>query len=358
MRKVILLMILVLVYFLTWPTPVEPEPWYAPTAPGYTNEFAENDALAAIELIPLEQSHGPEDIAVGPNGYLYFPTHAGAIMRFLPGEPAEVFTLTGGRPLGIEFDQDGSLLVADAYRGLLRVSPQGVVEILTTQAGGVPIRYADDVDVAADGRIYFSDASTKFGAEQYGGTLEASLLDIMEHGGHGRLLRFDPRTRQTEVLLNGLQFANGVVVSENSDYLLIVETGEYRVLKYWLEGPRKDFVEVIIDNLPGFPDNLNRNPQGSYWLGLVSPRNAILDQLSAYPRVRKMVQRLPAVLRPKAENYAHIIKLTGTGQVLESLQDPNSPYSQTTGAIEHQGELYISSLTAPAIAVLPYGSDD
>jgi sugar lactone lactonase YvrE len=71
------------------------------------------------------------------------------------------------------------------------------------------------VDVAASGKIYFSDASVKFGAQEWGSTYEASLLDIMEHGGHGRLLVFDPQAGKATTVLDGLNFPNGVTVSHD-----------------------------------------------------------------------------------------------------------------------------------------------
>ena len=52
----------------------------------------------------------------------------------------------------------------------------------------------------------FSDASTKFGAKANGGTYAASLLDIMEHGGHGRLLVYNPEDQTTKILMQGLNF--------------------------------------------------------------------------------------------------------------------------------------------------------
>ena len=79
-------------------------------------------------------------------------------------------------------------------RGLLRITPDRRVTVLATEADGTPIAYADDLDVARDGRIYFSDASTRFGARQGGSTYSASLLEIIEHRGNGRLLVWDPAT--------------------------------------------------------------------------------------------------------------------------------------------------------------------
>jgi sugar lactone lactonase YvrE len=127
----------------------------------------------------------------------------------------------------------------------------GKIIELATIADGIPIRYADGVDCAADGKIYFSDASTKFGAKESGGPMEGSLLEIMEHGGHGRLLEYDPATRQAKTLLSGLNFANGVAVSHDQTYVLVTETGSYRVIRYWIAGPNRGKSEPIIENLPG-----------------------------------------------------------------------------------------------------------
>ena len=353
MRKVILVLLAILVYFLTWPVAIEPQAWFPPEAPDYRGEYQQNTALAAIRLIPLDGIEGPEDIAVNSKGELFFSAHDGGVYQRTAEGAIEAFVYTGGRPLGLSFDSDDNLLIADAYLGLLRVTPSGVMSILTTQAAGIPIRYADDVDVAADGMIYFTDASTKFGARENGGTLPASLLDIMEHGGHGRILKYDPNTGRTEEVLSGLQFANGIEVSPDSDYLLFIETGKYRVLKYWLAGPKQGHIEIIADNLPGFPDNINKSSDGHYWVGLVSPRNPLLDALGPYPKVRKIVQRLPSFLRPQAENYAHLLKISSTGEVLLSLQDPDTQFPQVTGAIDVNGQIWLSSLTAKHLAVLP-----
>lgn len=169
----LVLIILVVGYFVTWPVPIEPRAWQAPPDPGYTGKFAPNDRLKAMELLPIANCHGPEAVAFDDQGRIYAATHEGFIVRLQPdGSNAEKWADTKGRPLGIDFDGKGNLIVADAYRGLLSISPDTTVTELATVADGIPIRYADDVAVAADGKIYFSDASTKFGAKESGGTME------------------------------------------------------------------------------------------------------------------------------------------------------------------------------------------
>jgi sugar lactone lactonase YvrE len=306
--------------------------------------------LKGIETFPIAGNHGPEDIALDAQGRIYAATHEGNIVRLNPdGSNAENWVNTNGRPLGIDFDSKGNLIVADAFRGLLSINPEGTISELSTIADGVPIRYADDLDIASDGKIYFSDASTKFGAKESGGTYEGSLLDLMEHGGHGRLLVYDPATKETKTLLDGLTFANGVAVSHNQKFVLVNETGGYQVVRYWISGPKNGQSEIFIHSLPSFPDNISTGLNGRYWVALVSPRNPLVDNLSGKPFMRKIIQRLPAFLRPKAIAYGHIIAIDETGLVVQDLQDPNGGYPINTSVTETKDYLYIGSLVAPVL---------
>ncbi|MCR9139230.1 MAG: SMP-30/gluconolactonase/LRE family protein [Alphaproteobacteria bacterium] len=348
-------------YLLFWPVPIEPVAWDAPTNKGYVDTFAPNERLATPKLIDLDGHTGPEDATLGPDGLLYVSTHDGTIVRVdLESGKTEEFARTDGRPLGMEFGSDGRLYVSDAFRGLMAVEQDGKTVLLSDRtADGSPIRYANDLDITRSGLVYFSDASTKFGAREFGGTYEASLLDLMEHGPNGRVLKYDPKTGQTDVVIDGLSFANGVALAEDDSFLLISETGTYSVLKYWLAGDKAGGVETIIQNLPGFPDNLNRIGDGSYWLGLVSPRSAFADALSEQPFLRKVVQRLPASLRPKAQRYGFVVRLDGDGTILETIQAPQGFYALTTGATPGpNGELVVTSLTEPRLGYLEAGWEE
>lgn len=334
-----------LLYLFLWPVPIDPVSWDAPVDAGLVDPFDPNNRLSRARLIELGAHEGPEDIVGGPDGYIYTATNDGNILRFdQNGNNIEVFANAGGRPLGLEFDADGNLLVANAYLGLQHVTPDGTIEVLTNSIAGQPIEYADDVAVARNGMIYFSDASSKFGVGISGGSYEASLLDIMEHGGHGRIFRYDPMNGETAIFVDDLNFANGVAVSEDQQYLLINETGSYRILRYWIDGPNTGKREVIIENLPGFPDNINNGLNGRFWVGLVAPRNGMLDKMSSKPWLRKLVQRLPAAFRPKAEPSSHVIAINGDGEVLMNLQDSDARLPALTGVYETQDALWMSTL--------------
>lgn len=344
----------VAIYFIAWPVPVDPVAWRAPVSAGYVGPFARNERLKNLELLPIGNHHGPESIAIDADGRIYAATREGAIVRLRADSSSpEEWVATGGRPLGIRFDRAGNLYVADALRGLLRIAPDRTLTVLATEADGKPIRYANSVVPASDGKVYFTDASTKFGAREFGGTYEASLFDVMEHGSHGRVLVYDPATRRATTLIANLNFANGITLAHDESYLLVNDMASYRVLRHWLAGPRRGTTEPLIENLPGFADNLSTGRDGRFWLALVSPRNALLDRVSGAPFVRKMIQRLPAFIRPEAVAYGHIVAFDGSGRIVASLQDPEGAYRLTTEALETPEWIYVGSLVMPKLGRLP-----
>lgn len=350
LRTSLVIIVILFAYLCFWPVPIEPVSWDAPKNNGFVGDFAPNSRLSNIEFIELTDTHGPEGLAV-LNGEVYAATREGWILRYneTSGEITKLVN-TNGSPLGLAFDAKDNLLIADAYNGVLSLSPQGDLTVLTNRLDGLPIEYADDLDVTDDGRIYFSDATTKFGARRNGGTYAASLLDASEHGSYGRLLVYDPADRSTKLVMDGLDFANGVATAADSSFVLVNETSAYRINKYWLKGEKAGRSEIIIDNLPGFPDNIVRGRDGRFWVGLVSPRNEALDFFSNWPLIRAMNLRLPKSMQLAAESYSHVFAMDENGNIIISLQDPNGIYHTNTGAMETDDWLYISSLHADNLA--------
>ena len=206
---VLALSVIALVTYLSlWPVPIQAVAWKAPAAPGYTGAHAANEKLAHLNLISLGAEAGPEHIVLARDGKVYAAVASGRVLRMNPdGSAQEVFAETGGRVLGFDFDAAGNLIAADAVKGLLAISPDHRVTLLTDRAGGGPIRYADAVVVASSGKVYFTDASGRFSPAQWGGTFEAGVLDILEQAATGRVLEYDPANRTTRVIARGLSFA-------------------------------------------------------------------------------------------------------------------------------------------------------
>lgn len=347
-------------YLCLWPVPIAPQSWEAPAAPGYTGPFAANNKLAKLQTIPLGTEEGPEHLVVARDGKLYATVASGAILRMNPdGSGQEVVANTGGRVLGFDFDAAGNLIAADAFRGLLSISPDKKVTVLADKAAGIPILYANAVVVARNGKMYFSDASTRFGAREWGGTFEASILDILEQSATGRVIEYDPATRATRVVAKGLSFANGVALSQDERSLFVAETGRYRIWKLPVDAREQDIgqagagLKPLFDNLPGYPDNLMRGLDGKVWVGLVKPRNPKIDGMARKPFMRKLTLRLPRALWPIPKAYGHVVAFTEDGKVVADLQDPTGAYPETTAVTETADRLYVQSLHARELGWLP-----
>jgi len=247
----------------------------------------------------------------------------------------------------MQFDQDQNLIVCDADKGLLSIDPQGRITVLATEAEGVPFRFTDALDIAADGTIYFTDASSRFIQKEY-------LYDLMESKPHGRFLSYDPATGRIAVLLKDLYFANGVALSQKEDFVLINETYRYRIVRYWLKGPRAGTHEIFVDNLPGFPDNISGNRRGTFWLALFTVRNPTVDKLHPYPFLKAQLSKLPKTMWPKPKPYGLVLALDEAGNITRSLHDPTGQHLRViTSAREYSGHLYLGSLHNDRIGKYP-----
>jgi len=332
-------------YLTLWPVDIDPVAWDPPPAPPFEGPLAQNDDLEQIELLGVGQVHGPEDVAIDADGRIYVGTHDGKIIS-TDGTEFTTVADTEGRPLGLAWNADGVLIVADAVKGLLSVTKDGHINVLSTESDGTPFRFTDDVDVASDGTIYFSDASHKFG---YGHHMD----DLMEARPHGRLLRYDPTTKKTETLARDLHFANGVVVAADDSYVLVNETGRFRIRRHWLSGPKAGTTDTFYDNLPGYPDGISRSPRGTFWVAMFTIRNADADKLASSVFLRKLLWRLPRAMLPKPAPYGLVIELDADGKVLRSMHDTTgATFATVTSAEELDGKLYLGTLHAPRIGRL------
>ena len=336
---VLLILAAALAYFLFAPVPITPAAWTPPAAPALTGQYEKNARLSPVQRLSLGAGHKPEDVALDADGKIYGGFEDGRIMVLQPdGTQPHLFANTGGRPLGLVFDRNGNLIVADAIKGLLSVNKAGEVKLLASEADGRKFVSLNDLDIGADGTIYFTEASRKFPMSEH-------VQDLLEHQPNGRLLALSPQAQAPRTLLEDLYFANGVAVSPDQTFVLVVETGTYRVRRYWLTGPKRGQSETFIDNLPGFPDGISSNGKDKFWLALVTPRQGLVDRILTYPFIRKIVFRLPKFVQPGPQRYSFVLGLDTQGHVVDNLQN-DSPdcYSQIANAVERNGTLYFGSI--------------
>lgn len=333
-----------LVWGMYAPTPFEPVPWTSPPAA----HFTPTGAVGGLEVVPVPDSYAPEDIAIDAKGRVYGGVKDGRILRWDTPDAAPVTVAdTGGRPLGMHFDADGGLLVADAFRGVLRVPPDGPLEVVAQTCGGTPVAFADDLEVGPDGAIWFSDASARWGYAEW-------ESDLFEGRGTGRLCAWLPTTGVAREMLGGLHFANGIAVDPAGRFVLVVETGRYRVTRLWLTGPRAGQSEPFIEGLPGFPDGISAGSDGLFWLTLASPRNAVVDGTAGMPALRRLLHRLPKAVQPGPARVTRVLGLDAEGAVLhDRFDETGATFATVTSVQEHDGWLYLGSLKEPAWARFP-----
>lgn len=336
-----------IILLLQRPAPIDPVAWTPDPNPGLTGPFAPNDKLANVERLLEGAGVGPEDIACMDDSTILTGLADGRILWVaLDGSYRELAN-TGGRPLGMEMDTImRRLIVADASRGLLAITPRGEIEVLTDSVDGKKILFADDVDVAADGTIWFSDASNDHGYEE-------SLFAFLEGRPTGRLLSYDPATDETRVRMDGLFFANGVTLGPDDEYVLINETGTGRIHRLWLKGGKAGERDLFASNLPGTPDNITFNGSDTFWVAMPSLRET-LDSQAQWPSVRKLISHLPQeVMAQAVAPYAFVVGLGLDGEVKANLQNSGEGFNMITSANECNGSLYLGSVTQPSLARFP-----
>ena len=320
------------------PIAVDPVP-----AQPLVGALAPNEALRSAERWGAPQLRGAEDVAFGSDGSIYTGTEDGRVIRIVG--PDQILTIadTHGRPLGMDFAPSGRLVVADAKRGLLAVEADGTVEELVREVNGSPLGFANDVDVAPDGTVYFSDSSI-YGPGDH-------MYDLLEGRPHGRLLRYEPSTGNVDVLGEGMYFANGVAVDPAETFVLVAETYRFRVLRVWLQGKKAGVVDVFVDELPGYPDGVSWSTDGRVWVALFTVRNATAEFIGPRPAIKRIIAGLPRPLWPGPEPYGFVLELDANGRSLRSLQDPGGTVvPQATSAERHGPWLVLGNLTGAGVA--------
>ena len=243
-------------------------------------------------------------------------------------------------------DGAGGVWIADSMRGLLHLSGTGQVTVLATDMAGTPLKFVDDLDIDSRGGIWFSDASQRFDYTEV-------ALDFFEGSRTGRLLRYDPATDSTQVMMEGLFFANGVTLGPNEDYVLVNETGMGRVHRLWISGDKAGQRDIFVDELPGTPDNIRFDGVDTFWIAMPSLR-ANIDLLAGLPRLRALLSFLPVSwLEAAAKPASFVVAVNLEGEVVHNLQDQNNPFHYITGVTPCGDTLYLGSLQTVAIGALP-----
>lgn len=348
-------------------TPLVPSHLTPPRVPGSV------DNLHVAEIIQVPGAVGPESLAFDPSGDgPYAGVADGRVLKWHAHNRSWVqFAVTTshrdectspfapemehicGRPLGLKFDpKTGDLYIADAYFGLHVVGPTGgLATPIVTEVEGKPLLFTNDMDIdELKDVIYFTDTSTNFRRRHF-------MPSILTGDNTGRLMKYDKSSKEVSILLNGLAFANGVALSKDRSFVLVAETTTCRIQRLWIEGPNAGKSEVFAE-LPGFPDNVRRNPKGEFWVALHVKKSTFSHWLVSNPWAGKVLLKLRLSFKQLHtifvgfKPHAIVVRLSEKGEVLEVLEDSEGKSLRFISEVEEKdGKLWIGSVMVPYIGV-------
>ena len=339
----VVLLTLLLIFFNS--CGIHPVAWKPGTNTDLNNGSALNEKLTSAQKISLDGWYGPEDIVFDSAGNMYTGVHSkekdfsdGKILKIDTTGKVEVFYDAGSWVAGLHFDNNGNLVALSHKLGLISIDPQKKVTVLADRdAKGKPFLIPNGLDIASDGRIFFSNTS-----HEAAYTIDYGRKIILETKPLGGLYLYDPSLKTVETLIDGTYFGNGVVLSKDETFVLMTETTKYRILRYWLKGDKAGQTDIFMDNLPGFPNGISIRDDGSYWLGFSTKRTDALDKIHAKPGMKKFVYGLPDFLQPKPEKFGMVMNISADGKILQTLFDTKGAVMPEAGAVkEHNGYLYL-----------------
>ncbi|CAM1356903.1 SMP-30/gluconolactonase/LRE family protein [Tenacibaculum halocynthiae] len=324
---------------------LKPSAWKPPVNPKFNGVFSKNELLKTTKKVNLNGWYGPEDIAIDSQGNLYCGVHItetdftdGRILKIDTTGKISVFCNTQSWVAGLHFDKNENLIACDLKRGLISIDKKGQITTLAKEdEKGNKFLIPNDVDIASDGIIYFSNTSSKISFSRK--NIWKILMEVKPDGG---LYSFNPITKNVTTLIDGSYFGNGVAVSENDEFVLMVDLTKYRIIRYWLKGDNKGKTDIFLENLPGFPNGISRRKDGSFWLGFSTKRDDMLDKIQPSPLLKKIVYGLPLWLQPKVASFGMIMHVSKKGDILKTYYDTTGKFVAEASSIEeHNGYIYI-----------------
>ncbi|KAF5829857.1 strictosidine synthase [Dunaliella salina] len=285
--------------------------------------------------------------------------------------------LGAARPLGFMKDAHGNVIVCDTNQGLVSLEPDGRVVLLASRVSASSpidpdsyIQFANNLDISqsAEGTIFFTDSVQLPAAVEHAPGERpyfepmSTVMDTLVTGSKtGRLLAFYPQNGTVHVLAKGFWFANGVALSGDESFVAVAETAGFRIHRFWLKGPKAGTMDILIERLPGFVDNMVRAADGSFWVALPAPRT-----MQAYLLKSKILRALLRYVSPiqlRAAPWGAIMKVSPDGEVLRFLMDTKgSRVSSITDVQEHKladgrTRLFMGSLLQPYVSCIDIQDD-
>ncbi|KAJ1395676.1 Strictosidine synthase, conserved region [Sesbania bispinosa] len=292
-----------------------------------TDQDKEN-LLQKSEIKFLNQVQGPESIAFDPLGRGPYTGLADGRILFWNGQSWVDFAYTS--PNRSELCNPIASATPFSY-----VGPEGgIATSLATEAEGVPLRFTNDVDIDTEGNVYFTESSANYPRRNF-------IQLVFSGDDSGKVLKYNPATKETTALVRNVQFPNGISLSKDGSFFVFCEGAIGRLRKYWLKGDKAGTSEVIAI-LPGFPDNVRVNENGDFWVAIHCRRYMYSYLSGLYPKIRKVILKLPIptkyqyLLQIGGWQHAVIVKYSPEGKLLQILEDSQGKVVRAVSEVEER----------------------
>jgi sugar lactone lactonase YvrE len=330
------------------PTPLE-----GPLAP--------NQLITDGEIYAADQLEHPEDITDGLDGHLYTGTgggysgtSGGGIWRLETEGVAvtrvEQVATVPGSVLGMRPYSEDILVAAVVGHGVMAIdTTSGDSWVLSDRIDGNLVYFPDGLDIAEDGTIYYTEASTLY----YPGF----PYDMLDGRPRGRLLRYEPSTGETDVVAEDLYFANGVAVDPEETHALVAESWRYRITRVELGGDDEGTTSQFGPDLAAIPDNLRLDDQGRLWVGGSGIRSDVIDTLMTSIDLRRQLlsmslEELRAIQDDNSGNYGFAQVLSPEGEPVFSFHDPTEGFD-VSALLSHDGFVTFGTVTSSGVVRIP-----
>lgn len=146
----------------------------------------------------------------------------GRVLKITPTGDVSVGAEYDGYPNGLKFLADGTALIACLKNGIMKFDPaKGTVEPHVTRRLLEPFRGCNDLCIARNGDVYFTDQA------------QSSLADA-----YGKVFRLKADTGRLEVVLDKIPSPNGLVLNkaENALYLAVTRANAIWKINFNADG--------------------------------------------------------------------------------------------------------------------------